>query len=314
MADLIDIEIKEVWNFQKYGAADRYYETQFNCLLQQCAEKDILPFFDHVKKDIPENILNRDIMNDINKTSAELHSAAIGAKGNHYIFGKDANTLRLTLDKKKNMAPLLVCAGGKFSNVQPMSFEMNVAESGAKATYQFMYNIEQFDERSQKRLAKMNLEYTQPQFKKEKEQRKKEARALYKENMSQKQTKDKFLNLYAKNGVASQEDELQNIFTAVMIHNIAQKHGGFDLVGDKYTKAEYEIVAKGKLKEQLEKARKAIGDGSLSHDAIMRAVFKGQETAALANSKNVEFTQSRNKDDIMKAKQNTKRIEYGFSR
>lgn len=313
MPSLMDGSIKTVWEPYKYGSPEDYYITQFNSLLQECSTKDILPFFDHTKKDIPENMLNRSIMKDINKVAAELHSASTGAGGNTYIFGKDALELNLSLDTTKNIRPLLVCADGKYSSIQPILHEMKVAESGAKTKYQFMYNLEQFDERSQKILKKVAKEYNQEkETNKIKNEIQKDAREFYKDNCKNPDNRKKMTNLLQQN--REENKNLLSSFEAVMIHNLAQKHGGFEIIGDKYIKPENEIVAKMKMREEIDSSLKAIADNKLKPDALMRSVFKGQETANLIMSKDVSYDRSHEKHETIKAKTNTHKLEYGYGR
>ncbi len=314
MAILIDGSIKDVWVSYKYGQADDYFTSQFNSLMQICSGNDTLPFFDHVKKDPPENGLNRTIMVDINKSAAELHAAAIGAKENIYIYGKDARDLGLTLDTKKNIQPLLVASIHKYGSDRLSLDEMNVAESGAKEKYQFMYNIEQFDERSQQIFKKITKERQQPEFKKERLQNQNKAVSLYKENLTIPKNKDKVLSLLQENRNETSSNNTHSIFNAILIHNIAQAQGGFDVIGKKYTETANEIVAKQKMREEINNVVKLIGDDKLPKDILMRSAFKGQRTATLLVSKDVSLEQRHQKLDREKAKTNTHKLEYGFSR
>ena len=313
MLNLNDGEIKDVWISYKYGSAEDFFTAQFNALLQQCASNDTLPFFDHVKKDIPENGLNRTIMTDINKSAAELHSASIGAKENIYIFGKEAADLGFVLDTKKNIRPLLVSAVSKYGADRPVSNEMNVADSGAREKFQFMYNIEQFDERSQKMFRAITTERNN-ESQKIKADRQNEAVSFYKENIEKPENKQKLLDMLQRSKADAEEHRLESAFNAVMVHNIAQYQGGFDVIGKKYIDPANEIIAKQKFREEITKVRKDMADGKLPKDALMRSCFYGQKTASLMMSKDVEFTHKHEREELSKAKHNTRKLEYGFSR
>ncbi len=313
MPNFADENIKKSWEAYKYGSADDYFLTQFNALLQKNASGGTMPFFDHVKKEPPVNALNNQVMVDINKSTAELHAAAIGAKNNVYIFGSQAADLGLNLDPRKDMQPLLVCAIRKYGADRLVEGELNVAESGTKDKYQFMYNIEQFDERSQAKLKKLTQEKELP-FKKNLMQKQKTAVQYYKENYTNPETKQKANNLMHKNAIENSKQQTDGIFKVALIHNLAQSQGGYDLIGKGYISTEKEIPMIQKMKIQIDKTIKAIGDGKVPPDALIRAVFNGQKTAEQVVSKDVSFEHKYAQDEQRKAKQNTHKLEYGFSR
>ncbi len=313
MHNFADEKIKESWDAYKYGSADDFFTIQFNALLQANASGGTLPFFNHVKKEPPRNGLNNQVMVDINKSTAELHSASIGAKENIYIFGKEASQLGLNLDTTKNMQPLLVCAIRKYGADRLTSEELNVAESGTKDKYQFMYNIEQFDERSQAKFKKLTQARETP-FKQNLNEKRKEAVNFYKENLSKPEIRQKTEAIIKDNAIETAKNGTNSIFNAVMIHNIAQSQGGFDTIGKAYISSEKEIPAIEKMKIEIDKTKKLIADGKLPSDALIRAVFKGQKTAEQVISKDVSFEHKYQKDEKNRAKQNTHKLEYGFSR
>ncbi len=305
-------EIKDVWNTYRDGSAEDFYQTQFNVMLKECAEKEVLPFFEKDKKNAPENFLNRKQMTDINKTAAELHAAQIGAKSNNYIFGKDAIDLGLRLDKAKKVKPLLVCHTGKYAEREVFSDNLSVADSGAKVDYQFMYNIEQFDERSQQKLLKLTRKEQEPHQKKL-ENKKKEAFVHFRENGNNKNLKLQIGQMKQKNENEQRQKKLGALYLVTTRHNIAQACGTDQMLSD--VSSEKEESLKAYLKNEIHAASKAIEEGVLPKDSLMRGIFQAQDFSRRYTSKDFNYENKHQRDEHLQRKKNIERKhEYDFGR
>lgn len=330
MKDLNNETIKTGWDPYEFKSnnPEAYYAFQANTLLQDCCTNDRLPFFDQ-KKEVPSNLLNRNIMKDVNKTVAECHSSLLGCSSNQYIFGAEAVRLGLSLDKTKNMTPLLVAAKNAYNNLDlPMAGEMNVAKEGhavymargdkefedrmykkeygkARIDYQFMYNIDQFDERSRKKI----LEATKPEQVKHKEQVA-QRKARMQKNWSDNLGKNKDLVIEnIKQDLSKLNSEipgLKVLYDTMLNHEIAQQCGmPVKKYGDKAILQETKnAIAEGLNKLSIEKRDNPNLDGML-----LDLSYRANKTGNKLVSRDISFEEKHQRNEHLRAKENLRAVE-----
>lgn len=328
LKDLNNETIQTGWDNKEMQstAADAFYEYQQKQLLRDGFANRRLPFFETEPKDPPTNVLNRNAMKDVNKTMAETHAFLLGAKTNEYVFGADLVALGLSLDKTKNMTPLLVASRNQFNNLDnPVKGEMNVKEEGLAARlktedrffkkehgqkrvdYQFMYNVEQLDPRSLKKLRQV----TKPEQEKHKEKRdheKQEARKNWNENRTEYSSLVKE-NLDRDRQHFSMAADVMPIYNAIMLHEMAQRQGVG--VGSIYKSAagiEKAYQNFGKALDNLDIESR--DNPNIRSDILLDASMRGTKMGEKLTSKEISFEDKRRRDEHRQRMENV----HGISR
>lgn len=325
MSDFNTSTIQVGWDEKanRFENPDDLYMRQFNDLFRQCASKDKLPFFD-TNKEVPSNLMNRNIMKDVNKNLAEFHSALYGFTSNEYVFGGDLKALKLTLDTKKNMTPLLVAAKNAYNNLdKPLVGEMNVEYEGhaqrlqenrdfyasdnqnKSVKYQFMYNIDQLDARSREKLLKI----TKPEREKyqmNREQQKEKMEKNFHENCSNsadeiKRNMKNDINPYLK-----EFPELAALYTTMFKHEVSQQKGSMNGVEKMAPEKIAEI--KSKIKIGLDKLDQSNRESSRFANALLDISYRAGKTGSKVVSKDINFEQKHRQAEHQKAMENARSI------
>lgn len=329
MSDFNTPEIRPGWDALKYRCynPDDFYNRQFNTLLRDCSNTDRLPFFDN-SKDIPSNMLNRNVMKDVNKTLAECHSALLGCKSNQYIFGADAIALGLSLDKTKNMTPLLVASKNSYNNLdKPLLGEIDIAAEGhaqqmksddrfykedyknTRIDYQFMYNLDQFDSRSRKKL----LEITKPEIEKHQEKRETERQKLENNFITNVKSSMGVIKQNMNNDVSSfsqQLPELRGLYQAMFCHEMAQQKGSSRGVYGKTPEQTPEQISamKNKIKEGLDKWDKSVQQSGRFENVLLELSYRANNTGNKVVSKDINFEQKHRQAEHQRAMETTRSL------
>lgn len=323
LKDLNNDKIKSGWDNVKLQntAADVFYQHQFMQLLRDASNNERLPFF-NAEKAAPSNILNRNTMKDVNKTLAELHSSLLGAKTNEYIFGADLIALDLSLDKNKNLTPLLVAARNQYNNVdRPLKGEMDVSKEGLasrlqtedkffkrehgkeRVDYQFMYNVDQLDERSRKKL----MQITKPEQKKHKEKlehKQQESQKNWKQNYTQytKLVKENLSNDMQRFEVA----ELKPIYNVMTQHEMAQRQGtGMNIYNKTYDSPAAIKKAHEVFRQALDKIDLAQRENpKIKRDVLLDVSLRANKMGEKLTSKEISFEDKHRRAEHAKQMEN----------
>ncbi len=156
-------------SFNKGLTAEEFFYEQIYDAFEKNVQNKSLPFLSLTDSHIPVELSTGKIINDENLIALEQNAASKGYKSNYWIFGSEVEKLskqgiKITL-KNRNEQPVLCLQ--KYSNPTHLNqTELYIAEGGSHSKYQFMYNLESFDECSQNELkkhignaAKINREY-----------------------------------------------------------------------------------------------------------------------------------------------------------
>lgn len=298
-------EILDKWtsgDTNRHGSPEEFYITQVNTLLSVCVNNHNVPFFRQGEKPVPNNLLNGSIMKDINKAAAEIHATATGCKKTDYVFGHEALSLGLTLDTSKNTTPLLVCNDTKFASRSPLLNEMRVAETGTKTGFQYMYNVEQFDERSRKLLHKILPE--RKNFAREQAQRHAQSQKNFLDNTHDPAIKEvmRVENEKRKNELSTVG--LLNVYKVLQTHNIVQQHGSYDLVGG-VPSFDNDARMSALFAIEVQNALKKIDEGTLSKQALLYSMYQGQDFSNRAVMPQFSYETKHQMDEKLKKDKNT---------
>ena len=298
-------EVLDQWTSSdtaRHGSPEEFYTTQVNTLLAVCVNEHNVPFFRQGEKTVPNNLLNGMVMKDINKAAAELHATATGCKKTDYIFGYEARSLGLTLDVSKNTTPLLVCNDTKFASRSPLLNEMRVAETGTKTGFQYMYNVEQFDERSRKLLHKILPE--RKNFAREQAQRHAQAQKNFLDNTHDPAIKEvmRVENEKRKNELSAAG--LLNVYKVIQTHNIVQQHGSYDLVGG-VPSLDADARMSALFSMEVQNALKKIDEGTLPKQALLYGMYQGQDFSNRAVMPQFSYETKHQMDEKLKKDKNT---------
>ena len=285
----------------RHGSPEEFYTDQVNKLLSVCINEHNVPFFSQGEKPLANNFLNGTVMKDINKAAAELHATATGCKKTDYIFGHEARALGLTLDVSKNTTPLLVCNDTKFASRSPLLNEVKVAAEGTKTGFQYMYNIEQFDERSRKLLHKILPE--RKTFEKEQAQNHVQAQKTFLDNTHNPAVKEtmRLENEKRKNELSAAG--LLNVYKVLQTHNIVQKHGSYDLVGG-VPSFENDARMSALFSMEVQNALKKIQAGTLPKQALLYSMYQGQDFSSRAVMPQFSYETKHQMDEKLKKDKN----------
>lgn len=290
-------EVLDQWTSSdttRHGSPEEFYTDQVNKLLSVCVSEHNVPFFRQGDKPIPNNLLNGTVMKDINKAAAELHATATGCKKTDYIFGHEARSLGLTLDVSKNTTPLLVCNDTKFASRSPLLNEIKVADAGTKTGFQYMYNVEQFDQRSRKLLHKIAPEQVQHHA------------------QSQKNFLDNTRNPAIKEAMRleneKRKDELStvgllNVYKVLQTHNIVQQHGSYDLVGG-IPSFDADARMSALFSMEVQNALKKIDEGTLPKQILLYGMYQGQDFSNRAVMPQFSYETKHQMDEKLKKDKN----------
>lgn len=144
-------------SFNKGLTAEEFFYEQIYDAFEKNVQNKSLPFLIPTDSHIPVELSTGKIINDENLVALEQAAASKGYKSNCWIFGSELEKLskqgvKLSL-KTRNEEPVLCLQ--KYNNpIHLHQTELYIAEGGAHAQYQFMYNLDSFDEHSQKALQK----------------------------------------------------------------------------------------------------------------------------------------------------------------
>lgn len=302
---------------------DDLYMRQAKDLIRQCSSKDRLPFFDN-DKEPPANMLNRNVMKDVNKTLAECHSSLYGFSSNEYVFGGDVKGLGLILDKTKNMTPLLVAAKNAYNSLdKPLVGEMNVAYEGhaerlrenknfyasdyknLNVKYQFMYNIEQLDEKSREKLLKITRPERE-QHQQKREQQKEIMEKNFQENCSKgmsiiRQEISKDVNPYSQAA-----PELKALYNVMFTHEMAQQKGSTNSI--QQMTSEQVAEAKKQIKTGLDKLDQLSRESGRFSNALLDVSYRATNLGNKVVSKDINFEQKHRQAEHQRAMENTRSI------
>ena len=297
-------EVLDEWTSNdtaRHGSPEEFYTDQVNKLLSVCVTEHNVPFFRQGDKPVPNNLLNGTVMKDINKAAAELHATATGCKKTDYIFGHEARSLGLTLDLNKNTTPLLVCNDTKFASRSPLLNEVKVAAEGTKTGFQYMYNVEQFDERSRKLLHKILPE--RKTFEKEQAQDQAQAQKTFLDNTRNPAVKEamRLENEKRKNELSAAG--LLNVYKVLQTHNIVQKHGSYDLVGG-VPSFENDARMSALFSMEVQNALKKIQAGTLPKQALLYGMYQGQDFSNRAVMPQFSYETKHQRDEKLKKDKN----------
>lgn len=297
-------EVLDQWTSSdtaRHGSPEEFYTDQVNKLLSVCVSEHNVPFFRQGDKPVPNNLLNGTVMKDINKAAAELHATATGCKKTDYIFGHEARSLGLTLDVSKNTTPLLVCNDTKFASRSPLLNEIKVADAGTKTGFQYMYNVEQFDDRSRKLLHKILPE--RKTF---------ESEQVQSHAQSQKNFLDNTRNPAIKEAMrlenAKRKDELSavgllNVYKVIQTHNIVQQHGSYDLVGG-VPSFDADARMSALFSMEVQNTLKKIDKGTLPKQALLYSMYQGQDFSNRAVMPQFSYETKHQMDEKLKKEKN----------
>lgn len=321
MLDLNSNEIKVGWgrdtHYNDCYTPDVFFEKQFDTLMFDCAENDRLPFFEE-EKSTPVNVLNRNCFTDINKTALEAHSALLGCKENNYIFGADALKLDLSLDKTKNMTPVLVVEKHQFNKLEnTFAGEVSVSGEGLgkqkdnlnkkyaelRVDCQFMYNIEQFDEQSQRRLRRaIDKEFSV--YKRNDVERKNENAINWETNGNK--NKGEVLKVLNDSLLKLDNVEKREICKLVMKHEITQQTGRKNSY---YKDPSVLKEAKEKMTSFLNNLKTEMEKNPDMKSNLMEVAYRGTKVANQVISKDISFETKHRKTEHIKAMENLHAIE-----
>lgn len=327
MAILNDSEIKVAWDktigYEGCYNANDFFEKQFDNLMIECAENDRLPFFEkpsnEAPKSTPVNVLNRNEFTDINKTALELHSSRLGCKSNEYVFGADLVELGLALDTKKDLTPVLTVAKTRYNQLdRTFDGQVDLTKEGLakqkdfiakkysklRIDCQFMYNVEQLDENSQKRLKRI-IEKEYSQYQNKDVERKKENQFNWESNGKDK----KEATLKVMNDALSKFNnniEAKNVCKMLLKHEISQQTGNHN--------AEYNDTAKvNEAKAMMINYIKDFKEKSQENPNIksnfMEISYRARIAGSRVVSKDMNFEQKNERTDKIKAMEKSIAIE-----
>lgn len=151
---------------------EEYFYKQVYDAIEKNVENETLPFFNS-KKQVPIELSTGKIINDHNLIALEQVAAKNGYKSNYWVYGSELEKLSkqgIKLTLKKGTEPVL-CMQKLNNPIHVNEQELYISEGGTKGNYQFLYNVDSFDERSIKALqkhikasVKIDEDYTKENF------------------------------------------------------------------------------------------------------------------------------------------------------
>ena len=129
-----------------------------------------LPFFNKVSN-IPRELSTGKIINDHNVAILEQVANQKGYKSNFWIYGHELNRLQKeigSLNYKPKTTPVL-CSDNNFYANSLTKQDLHISDNGSKQKYQYLYNLDSLDERSQQKILKKyeELQLINKEFQKE---------------------------------------------------------------------------------------------------------------------------------------------------
>lgn len=142
-------------NFNKGLQPEQFFYNQIFESLKYNYEHNSLPFFNDNINKLPRELTTGKIIDDENLIALEQVAAAHNYNSNVWLYGSELKKLekegiRITL--KPDAVPCLCY--NKFRNQTLSDSELNISDGGTGSKYQYLYNFDSLDERSQKAVEK----------------------------------------------------------------------------------------------------------------------------------------------------------------